>query len=83
MFCKINLILWNLFFGVLYGCSFNSCIDCFFKVLMSYGFMIIVCKMCGDDIDVVCGQLVGDVIDCIKCILCKCMQGEVIDIKVI
>lgn len=53
--CKINLISWNSFSGASYGRSSNSRIDRFLKVLMSYGFIIIVRKIRGDDIDVVCG----------------------------
>lgn len=61
--CKINLIPWNPFPEAPYARSSNSRIDRFMKVLMEYGFTVIVRKTRGDDIDAACGQLAGDVID--------------------
>ncbi|PYE33192.1 23S rRNA m(2)A-2503 methyltransferase [Idiomarina fontislapidosi] len=66
---KINLIPFNPFPGSEYGRSSNSRIDRFAKVLMDYGFTVMVRKTRGDDIDAACGQLVGDVIDRTKRIL--------------
>lgn len=60
---KINLIPWNPFPGAPYGRSSNTRIDKFAKVLMEYGFITIVRRTRGDDIDAACGQLAGDVID--------------------
>lgn len=60
---KINLIPWNPFPGAPYGRSSNSRVDRFAKVLMEYGFTVIVRKTRGDDIDAACGQLAGEVID--------------------
>lgn len=61
--CKINLIPWNPFPGAPYQRSSNSRIDRFMKVLMEYGFTVIIRKTRGDDIDAACGQLAGDIID--------------------
>ncbi|QLK62173.1 bifunctional tRNA (adenosine(37)-C2)-methyltransferase TrmG/ribosomal RNA large subunit methyltransferase RlmN [Enterobacteriaceae bacterium Kacie_13] len=74
--CKINLIPWNPFPGAPYGRSSNSRIDRFSKVLMEYGFTVIVRKTRGDDIDAACGQLAGDVIDRTKRTLKKKMAAE-------
>lgn len=60
---KINLIPWNPFPGAPYTRSSNSRIDRFMKVLMEYGFTVIVRKTRGDDIDAACGQLAGEVLD--------------------
>ncbi|MDR0805659.1 MAG: bifunctional tRNA (adenosine(37)-C2)-methyltransferase TrmG/ribosomal RNA large subunit methyltransferase RlmN [Enterobacteriaceae bacterium] len=79
--CKINLIPWNPFPGAPYGRSSNSRVDRFSKVLMEYGFTVIVRKTRGDDIDAACGQLAGDVIDRTKRTLKKRMHGEPISIK--
>lgn len=79
--CKINLIPWNPFPGAPYGRSSNSRVDRFSKVLMEYGFTVIVRKTRGDDIDAACGQLAGDVIDRTKRTLKKKMNGEPIVIK--
>ncbi|WP_140920036.1 bifunctional tRNA (adenosine(37)-C2)-methyltransferase TrmG/ribosomal RNA large subunit methyltransferase RlmN [Limnobaculum xujianqingii] len=78
---KINLIPWNPFPGAPYGRSSNSRIDRFSKVLMEYGFTVIVRKTRGDDIDAACGQLAGEVIDRTKRTLKKKMNGEPISIK--
>lgn len=81
--CKINLIPWNPFPGAPYGRSSNSRIDRFSKVLMEYGFTTIVRKTRGDDIDLACGQLAGDVIDRTKRTLKKRQQGELISVKAV
>ncbi|MBK5074552.1 bifunctional tRNA (adenosine(37)-C2)-methyltransferase TrmG/ribosomal RNA large subunit methyltransferase RlmN [Budviciaceae bacterium CWB-B4] len=78
---KINLIPWNPFPGAPYGRSSNSRVDRFSKVLMEYGFTVIVRKTRGDDIDAACGQLAGEVIDRTKRTLKKKMNGEPISIK--
>ncbi|WP_026377231.1 bifunctional tRNA (adenosine(37)-C2)-methyltransferase TrmG/ribosomal RNA large subunit methyltransferase RlmN [Aestuariibacter salexigens] len=78
---KINLIPFNPFPGSPYTCSSNSRIDRFAKVLMEYGFTVIVRKTRGDDIDAACGQLVGDVVDRTKRMLKKQMKGEPISVK--
>jgi len=79
--CKINLIPWNPFPGAPYGRSSNSRIDRFSKVLMDYGFTVIVRKTRGDDIDAACGQLAGEVIDRTKRTLKKKIAGESIMVK--
>lgn len=61
--CKINLIPWNFFPGAPYKCSSNSRINLFSKILIEYGFIVIVRKTRGNDIDAACGQLTGDIID--------------------
>lgn len=80
---KINLIPFNPFPGSDYGRSSNSRIDRFAKVLMEYGFVVMVRKTRGDDIDAACGQLVGDVIDRTKRILKRqqAARGEEIGVK--
>ena len=79
--CKINLIPWNPFPGAPYGRSSNSRVDRFSKVLMEYGFTVIVRKTRGDDIDAACGQLAGDVIDRTKRTLKTRSKGEPIQVK--
>ncbi|SDB19383.1 23S rRNA m(2)A-2503 methyltransferase [Pseudidiomarina indica] len=69
--CKINLIPFNPFPGSDYGRSSNSRIDRFAKVLMEKGYIVVVRRTRGDDIDAACGQLVGDVIDRTKRIVKK------------
>ncbi|MFC6440734.1 bifunctional tRNA (adenosine(37)-C2)-methyltransferase TrmG/ribosomal RNA large subunit methyltransferase RlmN [Bowmanella sp. JS7-9] len=78
---KINLIPFNPYPGSPYTCSSNSRIDRFAKVLMEYGFTVVVRKTRGDDIDAACGQLVGDVVDRTKRMLKKQMKGEPISVK--
>lgn len=78
---KINLIPFNPYPGSPYTCSSNSRIDRFAKVLMGYGFTVVVRKTRGDDIDAACGQLVGDVVDRTKRMLKKQMKGEQISVK--
>ncbi|ALP41522.1 ribosomal RNA large subunit methyltransferase N [Aeromonas schubertii] len=80
---KINLIPFNPFPGNPYGKPSNSRIDRFSKVLMEYGFTVIVRKTRGDDIDAACGQLVGDVIDRTKRTMKKRMQEEGISVKMV
>ena len=79
--CKINLIPWNPFPEAPYGRSSNSRVDRFAKVLMEYGFTVIVRKTRGDDIDAACGQLAGEVIDRTKRTLKLRSKGEPIGIK--
>jgi 23S rRNA (adenine2503-C2)-methyltransferase len=78
---KINLIPFNPYPGSPYTCSSNSRIDRFAKVLMSYGFVVVVRRTRGDDIDAACGQLVGEVVDRTKRMLKKQLKGENISIK--
>ncbi|MDC0602437.1 bifunctional tRNA (adenosine(37)-C2)-methyltransferase TrmG/ribosomal RNA large subunit methyltransferase RlmN [Aliiglaciecola sp.] len=78
---KINLIPFNPYPGSPYTCSSNSRMDRFSKVLMEYGFTVVVRKTRGDDIDAACGQLVGDVVDRTKRMLKKQMKGEQISVK--
>lgn len=78
---KINLIPFNPYPGSPYTCSSNSRMDRFAKVLMEYGFTVVVRKTRGDDIDAACGQLVGDVVDRTKRMLKKQMKGEQISVK--
>ncbi|WP_406663975.1 bifunctional tRNA (adenosine(37)-C2)-methyltransferase TrmG/ribosomal RNA large subunit methyltransferase RlmN [Gallaecimonas sp. GXIMD1310] len=80
---KINLIPWNPFPGAPYGRSSNSRIDRFSKVLMEYGFTVIVRKTRGDDIAAACGQLAGDVIDRTKRVLKKQMHNDAISVKMV
>lgn len=80
---KINLIPWNPFPGAPYGRSSNSRVDRFSKVLMEYGFTVIVRKTRGDDIDAACGQLAGEVIDRTKRTLKKKTNGEPISVKTV
>lgn len=79
--CKINLIPFNPYPGSPYTCSSNSRIDRFCKVLMNYGFTVVVRKTRGDDIDAACGQLVGDVVDRTKRLMKKQLKGEAISVK--
>lgn len=78
---KINLIPFNPYPGSPYTCSSNSRMDRFSKVLMEYGFTVVVRKTRGDDIDAACGQLVGEVVDRTKRMLKKQMKGEQISVK--
>lgn len=79
--CKINLIPFNPYPGTPYTCSSNSRIDRFAKVLINHGFVVVVRRTRGDDIDAACGQLVGDVVDRTKRMLKKQMKGEPISVK--
>jgi len=78
---KINLIPFNPYPGSPYTCSSNSRMDRFSKVLMEYGFTVVIRRTRGDDIDAACGQLVGDVVDRTKRMLKKQMKGEQISVK--
>jgi len=80
---KINLIPFNPYPGSPYGRSSNSRIDRFNKVLMEYGFTVIVRKTRGDDIDAACGQLAGDVIDRTKRTAKKQSQGDDISVTMV
>lgn len=83
---KINLIPFNPFPGSGYDRSSNSRIDRFAKVLMEHGYVVMVRKTRGDDIDAACGQLVGDVVDRTKRILKRQEQqkgGQAIAIKAV
>ncbi|WP_216782382.1 bifunctional tRNA (adenosine(37)-C2)-methyltransferase TrmG/ribosomal RNA large subunit methyltransferase RlmN [Candidatus Profftia tarda] len=64
--CKINLIPWNEFLGAPYICSSKIRIDRFSKILMEYGFTVIIRKTRGSDINAACGQLTGNVINLTK-----------------
>ncbi|UAA39432.1 bifunctional tRNA (adenosine(37)-C2)-methyltransferase TrmG/ribosomal RNA large subunit methyltransferase RlmN [Paraneptunicella aestuarii] len=77
---KINLIPFNPYPGSPYTCPSNSRIDRFSKVLMEYGFTVVVRKTRGDDIDAACGQLVGDVIDRTKRMMKKQSKGDAIQV---
>ena len=81
--CKINLIPFNPFPGNPFGKPSNSRIDRFSKVLMEYGFTVIVRKTRGDDIDAACGQLVGEVIDRTKRTMKNRMQQDGISVKMV
>lgn len=61
--CKINLIPFNPHPDSEYKKPSNTRIDRFQKILMTYGFTVVIRKTRGDDIDAACGQLVGDVIN--------------------
>lgn len=84
---KINLIPFNPYPGSPYTRSSNSRIDCFDKVLQSYGLTVITRRTRGDDIDAACGQLAGDVLDRTKRTLIKDEKNKVkteeITVKVI
>lgn len=79
---KINLIPFNPYPGSPYTCSSNSRIDRFAKVLMNYGFTVVVRKTRGDDIDAACGQLVGDVVDRTKRLMKKQLRGQPIEVRI-
>jgi 23S rRNA (adenine2503-C2)-methyltransferase len=79
---KINLIPFNPYPGSPYTCSSNSRTDRFAKVLMDYGFIVVVRRTRGDDIDAACGQLVGDVVDRTKRMLKKQSKGKPISVNV-
>ncbi|QSX34835.1 bifunctional tRNA (adenosine(37)-C2)-methyltransferase TrmG/ribosomal RNA large subunit methyltransferase RlmN [Shewanella avicenniae] len=78
--CKVNLIPFNPYPGSPYGRSSNSRIDRFSKVLMDYGFTVVVRKTRGDDIDAACGQLAGDIRDRTKRLAKKQMQQNQISV---
>ncbi|GGD58575.1 bifunctional tRNA (adenosine(37)-C2)-methyltransferase TrmG/ribosomal RNA large subunit methyltransferase RlmN [Lacimicrobium alkaliphilum] len=78
---KINLIPFNPYPGSPYTCSSNSRIDRFSKVLMEYGYTVVVRKTRGEDIDAACGQLVGDVVDRTRRMMKKQVKGEQISVR--
>lgn len=61
--CKINLIPWNPYPNAPYRRSSNNRINQFTDILMQYGFIVVIRRTRGDDIDAACGQLAGDIID--------------------
>ncbi len=61
--CKVNLIPFNPFAGADYQRSHTSDIENFRNLLVKAGYITIVRKTRGDDIDAACGQLVGQIID--------------------
>jgi 23S rRNA (adenine2503-C2)-methyltransferase len=61
--CKVNLIPFNPFPGILYQRSSAEAIDRFREVLTRAGLIATVRKTRGDDIDAACGQLAGQVRD--------------------
>ncbi|WP_226813646.1 bifunctional tRNA (adenosine(37)-C2)-methyltransferase TrmG/ribosomal RNA large subunit methyltransferase RlmN [Candidatus Profftia lariciata] len=81
--CKINLIPWNTFSGASYVCSSDGRIDSFSKVLMKYGFTVIIRKTRGNDINAACGQLAGYVIDRTKRTMNKNIPDDIIVSKTI
>jgi 23S rRNA (adenine2503-C2)-methyltransferase len=80
--CKINLIPFNPYPGSPYAKPSNSRIDRFSKVLMEYGYTVVVRKTRGDDIDAACGQLAGDVVDRTKRTQKNRMQGKPISVTI-
>ncbi|MFI4819167.1 MAG: 23S rRNA (adenine(2503)-C(2))-methyltransferase RlmN [Enterobacterales bacterium] len=64
--CIINIIPFNNFPGSKYKCSSKKKIKIFHKILINYGFITIIRKTRGSDINASCGQLVGSVINRIK-----------------
>lgn len=64
---KVNLILFNLFLGICYECFGEMEICVFQKILFDVQVLMMVWCICGDDIDVVCGQFKGQVMDCMCC----------------
>ncbi len=61
--CKINLIPFNPFPGSDYSCSSGNRMHAFAKILFDAGYVVIIRKIRGEDIDAACGQLVGKVAD--------------------
>ncbi|XZR53271.1 MAG: 23S rRNA (adenine(2503)-C(2))-methyltransferase RlmN [Enterobacteriaceae bacterium] len=59
--CKINLIPFNNFLGSKYLCSSYNRIYNFSRILLKYGFITIIRKNRGSDINAACGQLSGEV----------------------
>ncbi len=60
---KVNLIPFNPFSNALYRRSTPAAIDRFREILLQSGFIAMVRKIRGDNIDAACGQLVGRVHD--------------------
>jgi len=61
--CKINLIPFNPFPESDFVCSKTQVIDRFKDILYKAGYVVVVRKTRGDDIDAACGQLAGKVKD--------------------
>lgn len=61
--CKINLIPFNPFPGSEFSCSKMQVIDHFKDILYKAGYVVVVRKTRGDDIDAACGQLAGRIKD--------------------
>lgn len=61
--CKINLIPFNSFPGTEFQRPSSEAVDRFESLLAQAGFVTIVRRTRGDDIDAACGQLVGQVED--------------------
>lgn len=61
--CKINLIPFNPFPGSDYKCSKIQVINRFRDILQRAGYVTVIRKTRGDDIDAACGQLAGKVKD--------------------
>lgn len=66
--CKINLIPWNTYPGAIYKNSSQDRMKNFFNILISYGFITLIRKTRGYDINAACGQLSGEIINRKKCI---------------
>ncbi|WWP01040.1 MAG: 23S rRNA (adenine(2503)-C(2))-methyltransferase RlmN [Candidatus Dasytiphilus stammeri] len=64
--CKINLIPWNPYPNAPYRRSSIIRIKRFYNIMVSSGFITIIRKIRGDDINAACGQLSGTVINRIK-----------------
>jgi 23S rRNA (adenine2503-C2)-methyltransferase len=60
---KINLIPFNSFPGTRYKRSSAAAIESFQTLLMRTGYLTMVRRTRGDDIDAACGQLAGRVVD--------------------
>ncbi len=61
--CKINLIPFNPFPNSNFSCSSSQVINRFKDILYKAGYVVVVRKTRGDDIDAACGQLAGKVRD--------------------
>jgi len=61
--CKINLIPFNAFPESEFRCSTMQAINRFKDILYKAGYVVVVRKTRGDDIDAACGQLAGKVKD--------------------
>ncbi|WWP01524.1 MAG: 23S rRNA (adenine(2503)-C(2))-methyltransferase RlmN [Candidatus Dasytiphilus stammeri] len=64
--CKINLIPWNPYPNAPYKPSSIIRIERFYNVMVSSGFVTLIRKIRGNDINAACGQLSGAVINRIK-----------------
>lgn len=59
---KINLIPWNSFLGSSFICSNINRINIFANILRNKGFIVIIRKNRGQDINAACGQLIGEIV---------------------